>query len=56
MSDRYLRAAEMARAERLDALEAEIERLRDTVRDLLDELADQGVDTVYHPARAVLDD
>ncbi len=56
MADRYDRARDMVRARRLDDLEAEVERCKDAVRDLLDELADQGVDTVHHPARAVLDD
>lgn len=38
MADRYDRAVEMARAERLDELEAEIDRLREAIRREIDTL------------------
>lgn len=38
MADRYDRALEMARAERLDELEAEIDRLREAIRTEIDTL------------------
>ncbi|MDQ4144216.1 MAG: hypothetical protein M3198_10830 [Actinomycetota bacterium] len=58
MSDRYFRAEEMARAERLDELEAEIERLRAALQDAPDDWlkADHERWALAYPDEATLDE
>ncbi len=58
MSDRYDRVREMARAERLDELEAEIERLRAALQDPPEDWlkADCERWALAYPEQAALDD
>ncbi len=58
MSDRYMRAREMARARRLDELEDEIERLRAVLQDAPEEWlkADYERWALAYPEEAALDE
>ncbi len=58
MSDRYIRAREMARARHLDELEAEIARLRAVLQDAPEDWlkADDERWALAYPEEAALDD
>ncbi|MFN2555390.1 MAG: hypothetical protein ABR592_00710 [Nitriliruptorales bacterium] len=56
MSDRYIRAEEMSRARRLDKLEAEIERLREAIRQAEHEMHERRYGDARQTLSAALDD
>lgn len=58
MSDRYYRAEEMARAERLDELEAEIELLRAALQDAPEDWLEADYErwALAYPEEDALDD